>query len=82
MCQRNDTLCVAPEALEVFRDESNNLCCRIEGLGEWTKVTVRLAFPYSNGERFVALFQENEQVAMIRDLYGGDVLLVRHDRCM
>jgi len=68
MSQTDDTLCIAPEVLEVFRDESNNLGCRIEGLGRWTKVTVRLAFPYSNSERFVALFHENEQIAMIRDL--------------
>jgi len=58
---------LAPEGLTVFRDESNNLCARIAGRGEWTKVALRLAFPYSDPDHYVALVCDGEEIGMVRD---------------
>ena len=59
---------IAPEDLTVFHDESNNLNVRVKGRGEWAKVVVRLACPYSDPEHFVGLLHDGEQIGMIRDL--------------
>lgn len=59
---------IAPEGLTVFRDESNNVRARIEGQGEWEKVVPKLAFPYSDPDRFVILLSEGEEIGMLREL--------------
>jgi len=55
--------------LRVFRDESQNLCVEIKGRGTWQKVAARLAFPYSDPERFILLLSLNEEeIGMVREL--------------
>ena len=63
-----DVHCIRPEDLVVFRNESKNLCVRVEGRGDWEKVVVKLAFPYSDPEHFVVLSQEEEEIGVVRDL--------------
>ena len=63
---------IAPEDLKVFRNGSNNLCVRIEGRGEWEKVTVRLAFPYSDPGHFIVLSHEEREIGVIRDLHQAE----------
>ena len=63
---------IPPEDLEVFSNESKNLCVRVEGRGTWEKVAVKLAFPYSGPEHFVVLSQEEEEIGMVRDLRQVD----------
>jgi hypothetical protein len=58
---------IAPGDLTVRRDESNNLRARIDGRGEWSKVALRAAFPYSEPARFVALLHEGEELGVVRD---------------
>ncbi len=59
---------IEPEKLEVILDNSNNLCVRIEGRGEWSKVSVRQAFPYSDPGRFLVLSQDEDEIGIVRDL--------------
>ena len=59
---------IAPEDLKVFKDDSNNLSATIEGRGTWTKIAVRLAFPYSDPDHFASLVFNEEHVGMVRDL--------------
>jgi hypothetical protein len=60
--------CIDPGDLTVFKDESNNLAVEVEGRGSWSKVAVRLAFPYSDPDHYIALIHEGEQIGMVRDL--------------
>jgi len=60
--------CLDPRDLTVFRDGSNNLCVRIRDRGQWEKVTVRLTFPYSDPDHYVALFHDGEEIGIVRDL--------------
>lgn len=57
-----------PGDLKVFRDDSNNLAVEVKGRGRWAKVAIRLAFPYSDPEHYIALVHDGEQVGMVRDL--------------
>lgn len=68
MTEGTKTGYVEPDRLTITKDESNNLCVAIDGEGEWRKVAVKLAFPYSEPESFVALLADDEEVGIIRDL--------------
>jgi hypothetical protein len=59
---------VDPADLRIFRDESNNVCAEINGRGEWKKVAFKLAFPYSDPDRFISIQHEGGQVAILRDV--------------
>ena len=63
-----ESQCIDPRALSVFRNESQNLCARIRARGEWEKVAVRRAFPYSDADHYIALYVEEEEIGIIRDL--------------
>ena len=65
--QATDEYYASRENTRVFKDESNNVCVEIEGEGEWSKVTARLAFPYSDPERFVILTSEDEEIGIVKD---------------
>jgi len=70
--EEQDVHYIEPEKLTVFRNESKNLCVRVDGRGEWEKVVVKLAFPYSDPEHFVVLSQEEEEIGIVRDLQEVD----------
>jgi len=57
-----------PEDVTVFRNKSNNLCVRIKDVGEWEKVVVKLAFPYSAPGHFIVLSCDEKEIGVIRDL--------------
>jgi len=61
-----------PQRLSVFVNESGNLCARLDGEGEWSKVTVRRAFPYSDPDHYIALYADEEEIGIVRDLAGVD----------
>ena len=63
---------IPPSLLTVFQNESGNLCARIEGRGEWEKVSARRAFPYTDPDRYVALYSGNEEIGVIQSLEGLD----------
>jgi len=63
---------IDPSLLSVFRNESGNLCARIEGRGEWEKVSVRRAFPYTDPDRYVALYSNEEEIGIIASLDALD----------
>lgn len=67
-----DDHCIAPEGLRAFRNESNNLCVRIRGRGEWEKVVVRVAFPYSDPAHYVVLFHDEQEIGVVSDLTDLD----------
>jgi hypothetical protein len=56
-----------PEELRVFRDDSNNLCLEVEGKGIREKVSVRLAFPYSDPDGYVSFVQDGEELGMLEE---------------
>ncbi len=58
---------LAPEGLKLFNDESNNLCVTTADGRTHRKVTVRLAFPYSDPDHYVILAVEEEEVGIVRD---------------
>jgi len=59
---------IPPSLLTVFQNESANLCARIEGRGEWEKVSARRAFPYTDPDHYVALYSGDEEIGVIRSL--------------
>jgi len=63
---------IDPQQLRVFRDENQNLCAELVGRGRWTKVTVRLGFPYSDPDHYIFLMHNEEEIGMLRDLSGLD----------
>jgi hypothetical protein len=65
----NDTqqqVYIDPADLRIYRDDSNNICADVEGRGTWQKVAFKLAFPYSDPDRFVSILHEGEQIGMVR----------------
>lgn len=59
---------IDPTGLQIFRDDSNNICAEVDGRGKWEKVAFKLAFPYSDPDRFVSILHEGEQIGMLRDV--------------
>jgi hypothetical protein len=70
MSNTEQRIYVDPADLRIFRDESNNVCAEVRGRGEWKKVAFKLAFPYSDPDRFVSIQHEGEQVGILRDVTG------------
>ncbi len=68
MTTTTDNHYIPPAKLRIFRDESQNLCAEIKDRGTWQKVAARLAFPYSDAERFILLSLNDEEIGMVREL--------------
>ena len=52
---------IDPRNLRVYRNQSQNVCARVEGRGEWEKVVLKLAFPYSEPRNHIILATAEEQ---------------------
>ena len=63
---------IPAEKLEIYRDEHNNLCARIEGRGNWQKISVKRAFPYSEPENFIVLYSDEEEIGVIPNMNALD----------
>lgn len=59
---------ISPADLRIYRDDSNNVCAELEGHGSWDKVAFKLAFPYSDPDRFVSILHDGEQIGIVRDI--------------
>jgi hypothetical protein len=56
-----------PRQVFLYRNKSRNLCLRIEGRGEWEKIAVRRAFPYSEPESYIVFQSDDEELGVLRD---------------
>jgi hypothetical protein len=68
MSDTEQRIYIDPAELRIFRDDSNNICAEVEGRGEWKKVAFKLAFPYSDPDRFVSIQHEGGQIGILRDV--------------
>lgn len=57
---------IAPDELDLYTDDEGRLCACIEGAGTFEGVSVRLAFPYSEPDGHVFLYDEDEEIGMVK----------------
>jgi hypothetical protein len=63
---------IDPAQLTVYRNDSRNLCVHIHGRGEWDRVTVRRALPYTDPDRYIAFYSGDEEIGIVRTIDALD----------